>query len=71
MTAFLTEEELVFLTARKRKTAQLESLRRMGVPFFVNGAGRPVVARSAVDGRSIVMAEPLARTWVPRVLQSP
>lgn len=37
---FLSAEELVVLTGRKVKSKQVEILRRMGVPFFVNACGR-------------------------------
>lgn len=47
---FLNSEELFALTGRKLRSYQIEALRRMGIPFFVNAIGRPVVARSAVEG---------------------
>ncbi|WP_423378171.1 DUF4224 domain-containing protein [Burkholderia sp. LMG 32019] len=49
---FLSPLELAVLTGRKIKSKQVEALRRMGVPFFVNACGRAVVARSAIEGRS-------------------
>lgn len=36
MSMFLTQEELVTLTARKKKNLQIEQLRKMGTPVFVN-----------------------------------
>ncbi|WP_244144447.1 DUF4224 domain-containing protein [Paraburkholderia tropica] len=63
--------ELVVLTGRKVKSKQVESLRRMGVPFFVNACGRAVVARSAIEGRTGVAnrGESGARSgWSPAVL---
>lgn len=47
---FLTKEGLVILTGRKLKSLQIEQLRKMGVPFFVNAKGHPVVARAAIEG---------------------
>lgn len=38
---FLTEDEVAILTGRKIKKLQVEALRKMGVPFFVNAANRP------------------------------
>lgn len=40
MSMFLTNEELVILTGRKKKNLQLEQLRKMGVPFFVGRIGK-------------------------------
>ena len=48
---FLTPQELETLTGFSRKANQVAQLRRMGIPFFVNGSGRPVVTRVAVEGR--------------------
>lgn len=61
---FLTDEEVARLTARKIKVKQIEVLRRMGIPFFINACGRPVVTRAAIhglDGKSVH-----APAWMPR-----
>ncbi|AMM15000.1 hypothetical protein AX768_13740 [Burkholderia sp. PAMC 28687] len=47
---FLSAQELAVLTGRKMKSKQIDALRRMGVAFFVNACGRPVVARSVIEG---------------------
>ena len=47
---FLDDEALVKLTGRRRKSMQITELRRLGLPFFVNAHGDPVVARSAIEG---------------------
>lgn len=49
---FISKEELVELTGRKIRSKQIDALRRMGVPFFVNACGRAVVARSVIEGRT-------------------
>lgn len=68
MSMFLTKEELTILTGRKKKNLQLEQLRKMGVPFFVNAVGAPVVARVVIEGAP--KAEPpLKAPWVPNVLR--
>jgi hypothetical protein len=64
---FLTADELVALTGRKRKAHQIEALRQQGIPFYVNAIGRPVVVRAALNGATAVQARP---TWSPRVLAS-
>lgn len=48
---FLTQEELVEFTGRKNKSKQIEVLRRMGLPFWVNAVGKPVVSVAAIVGR--------------------
>lgn len=66
---FLSTNDLVELTGRKFRVKQIEALRCMGIPFFVNALGRPVVARSAVEGGGRVIAKAVADTsWKPRVL---
>ncbi|WP_369065022.1 DUF4224 domain-containing protein [Burkholderia gladioli] len=68
---FLSPIELVVLTGRKVKAKQVETLRRMGVPFFINACGRAVVARSAIEGRTSISGRPEngARSgWCPAVL---
>jgi len=42
---FLTDEELFVLTGYRRPKLQIEQLRRMGVPHWVNALGRPIVRR--------------------------
>ncbi|AJP57974.1 hypothetical protein UC34_15350 [Pandoraea vervacti] len=68
METFLAREEVQYLTGRQIKTKQAEALRRMGVPFFLNAGGRPIVARVAIEGRGgeAVVSTP---RWVPRVLE--
>ncbi|MGK5031508.1 DUF4224 domain-containing protein [Janthinobacterium sp. DSP2-3-3] len=50
--AFLGADDVVTLTGRKIKRLQVEALRNMGIPFFVNAIGRPVVARTVVEGKA-------------------
>jgi hypothetical protein len=66
---FLTPEDIAILTGRKSKSRQIETLRIMGVPFFVSGTGHPVVARSAVDSAAKTKAELPKKKWVPNVLK--
>lgn len=42
---FLTGEELFTLTGYRRPKLQIEQLRRMGVPHWVNALDRPIVRR--------------------------
>lgn len=61
---FLTLEEIGMLTGRKTKGTQIDALRKMGIPFFVNACGRPVVTRYAVEGRPTPI-ESKVQTWSP------
>ncbi len=68
MDMFLTKVELVTLTGRALKSLQTEQLRRMGISFFVNASGRPVVPRSAIEG-STKRVEAI-KTWSPNALST-
>ena len=68
---FLDDDALRQLTGFAHKARQVEQLRRMGIPFWVNGRGAPVVACSAVQGGKQADAPPPKQAWVPRVLRSP
>lgn len=69
MPTFLTSDDIAELTGRKTKSKQIEALRSMGLPFWVNPIGRPVVATVAIEGRK---EAPIEKTWVmPRVKQAP
>jgi len=48
---FLSKDDVAILTGAKIKSKQITQLRRMGLPFWVNANGVPVVPRSAIDGR--------------------
>ena len=63
---FLSAQEIEILTGFQRKARQIAQLKRMGIPFFVNGSGRPVVTRGAVEGRH-EKAEPV--TWSSALIQ--
>lgn len=68
---FLTAEEIADLTGiRKgrqgmtRGQLQAAHLRAIGVPFWLNAAGEPKVARSFFDGSTARAPEP--ERWHPR-----
>jgi len=62
--AFLSADDLATLTGRKVKSRQVEALRQMGIPFFVNAIGRAVVARTAVEGKAAPTLKDKP-AWVP------
>lgn len=54
------------LTGFTLQSKQLEQLRRMGIAFFVNGRGMPIVTVSAIEGRK--QQDPQKVAWIPSVL---
>lgn len=71
MTLFLTPDEVAELTGirgaargQSRHARQADQLRKMGIPFWLNAAGRPVVARSAIEAHHQAPEPP---AWKPRL----
>lgn len=71
MTTFLAAQDIITLTGircaksgQTREQRQIAALSKMGVPHFVNAAGRPVVARAAVEGQAS-SATAQAGEWEP------
>ena len=62
--AFISEEDVATLTGRKIKSCQVEQLRKMGIAFYINAAGRPVVPRSSIEGRP---QEQIEKAWEPNI----
>ena len=60
---FLTEAELVVLTGFHQASKQAQQLRAQGIPFHLNRAGHPRVARAIFEGRRVV--EQAKPTWSP------
>ena len=67
MSLFLTAEDLRALTGFAIKTRQIAQLRIMGIPFRINGCGRPVVTVTAVEGG--MDQQHIKPAWQPAVLQ--
>lgn len=65
MTSFLNSDDVIALTGRKAKSKQIEALRKMGLPFWVNAVGKPVVTISAVEGSRRDVG--IKRSWAPPV----
>jgi hypothetical protein len=63
---FLNPDEVALLTGFRRKGRQVEQLRRMGIAFYINGCGRPVVARTSIEERT-ERAPPSG--WTPSVVK--
>lgn len=62
MSTFLTCDDLAALTGRKVKSKQIEALKKMGLPFWINAIGKPVVTVAAVEGRK---DDPIKKKWEP------
>ena len=60
---FLTKDEVAVLTGRKMKRLQIEQLRKMGLPFWINAANVPIVPRSAIDAKRVQISE--KPKWIP------
>lgn len=67
---FLGQDEIKTLTGRSYIRLQIAALKQMGIPFFVNGVGRPVVARAVIEGRASVTAKAPKKAWEPAVLKA-
>lgn len=60
MNTFLQANDVAILTGRKTKSKQIEALKKMCIPFWVNAIGKPVVATAAIEGRKEAAAP---KTW--------
>ena len=63
MSMFLSSQDISELTGRKTKSKQIEALLRMGLPFWVNAIGKPVVTLTALEGRREPLQE---KAWTPQ-----
>lgn len=70
MHLFLTPDEIQELTGikrgkqgKRREALQVAALRAMRIPFHVNAVGRPVVARSMIEGN--ISKEEATQQWEP------
>jgi len=65
MSIFLAPDDVAILTGKKKKSCQVDQLRTMGIPFYINAAGRPVVTIAALEGKKV---DELDNEWKPAVL---
>ena len=66
---FLTDEEVADLTGYRQARKQVAMLKMQGVPFYVNAAGHPKVARAIIEQRhakSQAQAQAKAKEWTPK-----
>lgn len=61
---FLSKEDVATLTGAQFKTKQIEQLKRMRLPFWINAQCVPVVPRSAIDGWPEEKSTPAKPVWV-------
>ncbi len=69
MSIFLEQSDVAILTGKKLKSQQIDVLRKMGIAFYVNASGRPVVPISAVS-RENKSIEQQDKPWVPSVIRN-
>lgn len=62
---FLTDAELYELTGYRQPSKQVAMLRRQGVPFHVNAAGHPKVARAILERPASKDTSKPQKTWTP------
>ncbi len=67
MSIFLDKSDVAILTGKKLKSGQVDVLRKMGIVFYVNAAGHPVVPKSAVEGLNKVIDQQ-DKPWVPAAI---
>jgi hypothetical protein len=68
--AFLTDAEVKRLAGCRHRTEQIAALRQMGIPFWVNAAGRPIVVRAIIEGRSRQADPKPVPAWTPKLAVS-
>ncbi len=62
---FLTENELRDLTGYRQASKQVAHLKAQRIPFHVNRAGHPRVARAILEGKKPTKESTPASTWSP------
>lgn len=62
---FLTEAEVADLTGYKQASKQVAMLRQQGIPFHVNAAGHPKIARAIIE-RNQQPEQKKPSTWSPK-----
>ncbi|WP_244071893.1 DUF4224 domain-containing protein [Nitrosomonas sp. PY1] len=67
MSIFLDDDDVAKLSGSKLKSRQIDSLRKMGILFYINAAGRPVVPKSAIEGGIQTIKQ--EQSWAPNVLK--
>lgn len=67
---FLTDAELERLTGYRSPKKQAAHCRKIGIPFFPNARGKPIVSRDVINGTEKA-AKPKAEkpAWQPAVLK--
>ena len=63
---FLTRDELFELTGYRIASKQVKQLKAQRIPFYVNRAGHPKVAKAIIEGQRGAPAQPTPKpTWIP------
>lgn len=67
---FLSDEEIFMLTGYKQASKQCAQLKSQGIPFHINKAGQPRVARARIEGGK-VSEKTRSKSWSPSWAGSP
>ena len=68
MSIFLAQDDIAILTGKKKKSCQVDQLREMGILFYINAAGRPVVPVASVEERDF-SHKTQKKEWQPALLK--
>lgn len=60
---FVSDHDLVALTGYKNKTGQIKYLKSIGIPFNVNGRGKPVVLKTDIDSSAKAPSIKESKEW--------
>ena len=60
---WLSPDEIIDLTAKKRWAAQCRALAGMGIPFKPNAVGRPLVERAVVVSKPVAKKRKAEPNW--------
>lgn len=62
---FLTREEVKTLTGFSYPTKQAKQCREMGIPFYTNRRGYPMILRDVLTGKSSKVKAKENESWQP------
>ncbi len=64
-TMFLSADDLHKLTGYRHAAKQIAQLKKLGIAFWVNAAGKPAVPCAVIEGKKAPeQPKPRERTWV-------
>jgi len=67
---FLTREQLIMLTDRRRACKQIECLKKNRIPYTLDARGKPVVTIAAIEGTGRKADRTEKPAYIPSILQA-